>query len=53
LWRDRVVGWANVSVRDGRLQPSIGFFGPRLDEPEFTAAVDDELHRLHRFLRLP
>jgi uncharacterized protein len=52
LWREHVVGWANVAVRDGRLQPSIGFFGPRLLDPAFTAAVDDELHRLHGFLRL-
>ncbi len=52
LWRDQVVGWANVTVRDGRLQPALGFFGPRLTEPVFTAAVDDELHRLHAFLGL-
>jgi uncharacterized protein len=52
LWREHVVGWANVAVRDGRLQPEVGFFGPRLAEPAFTAAVDDELHRLHAFLRL-
>jgi len=52
LWRDRVVGWANVAVRDGRMQPEVGFFGPRIDEPAFVAAVDDELHRMHRFLRL-
>jgi uncharacterized protein YcaQ len=53
LWRDRVVGWANVGVRDGRLSPEVGFFGPRLADPGFRAAMDDELHRLHRFLRLP
>jgi uncharacterized protein YcaQ len=52
LWREHVVGWANVSVRDGRLRPEVGFFGPRLADPAFTAAVDDELHRLHRFLGL-
>jgi uncharacterized protein YcaQ len=52
LWRDRVVGWANVSVRDGRLRPEVGFFGPRLVDPTFTAAMDDELQRLHAFLGL-
>jgi uncharacterized protein YcaQ len=52
LWRDHVVGWANVGVRDGRLGPEIGFFGPRVDDPAFSAAVDDELHRMHRFLGL-
>ena len=52
LWRDRVVGWANVAVRDGRLQPEVGFFGPRIAEPVFVTAVDDELQRLHAFLGL-
>jgi uncharacterized protein YcaQ len=52
LWREQVVGWANVGVRDGRLAPEIGFFGPRIAEPAFAAAVDDELHRLHAFLGL-
>ena len=50
LWRARVVGWANVSVRDGRLQPSVGFFGPRIADPAFAAAMDDELGRLDAFL---
>jgi uncharacterized protein YcaQ len=52
LWRTRVVGWANVQVRDGQMYPAIGFVGPRIDDPAFVAAVDDELHRLHRFLGL-
>jgi uncharacterized protein YcaQ len=52
LWREHVVGWANVSVRDGTLRPHVGFFGPRIAEPAFAAALDDELHRLHAFLGL-
>ncbi|MDH5328634.1 MAG: winged helix DNA-binding domain-containing protein [Aquincola sp.] len=52
LWREHVVGWANVSVRDGRLRPEVGFFGPRIVDPVFSAAVDDELHRMHCFLGL-
>jgi uncharacterized protein len=51
LWRDRVVGWANVGVREGQLQPAVGFFGPRIEEPAFVAAMDDELGRLDAFLR--
>jgi hypothetical protein len=51
LWRERVVGWANVTVRDGRLQPSVGFFGPRIADPVFAAAMDDEFGRLDAFLR--
>lgn len=52
LWREHVVGWANVGVRGGRLQPEVGFFGPRLADPAFVAAMDDELQRLHAFLDL-
>ncbi len=52
LWREQVVGWANVGVRDGCLQPEIGFFGPRLRDAAFVNAVDDELQRLHAFLGL-
>jgi uncharacterized protein YcaQ len=52
LWRDRVVGWANVAVRGERMAVEVGFFGPRIAEPTFVAAVDDELHRLHAFLGL-
>jgi uncharacterized protein YcaQ len=52
LWRDAVVGWANVSVRGGRLMPEIGFFGPRIGDPRFCAAVDEELQRLAKFLGL-
>jgi uncharacterized protein len=53
LWREQVVGWANITARDGRLTPHVGFFGPRLGDAPFTAALDDELHRLHVFLGLP
>jgi uncharacterized protein len=52
LWREQVLGWANVSVRDGKLQPEVGFFGPRVGDAVFTSAMDDELHRIHAFLRL-
>jgi uncharacterized protein YcaQ len=52
LWRELVVGWANVSVRDGRLMPEVGFFGPRMADADFANAVDDELQRMHAFLGL-
>jgi len=34
------------------MRPEVGFVGPRITEPAFVRAVDDELHRLHRFLGL-
>ena len=50
LWRERVVGWATVAVREARMAVEVGFVGPRITEPAFVAAMDDELHRLHGFL---
>jgi uncharacterized protein YcaQ len=52
LWRELVVGWANVSIEGGAMRVAVGFVGPRITEPAFVRAVDDELHRLHRFLGL-
>ena len=52
LWRDQVVGWANVAVREGRLMPELGFFGPRIADAAFVNAVDDELQRMSGFLGL-
>jgi uncharacterized protein YcaQ len=52
LWRERVVGWANVQVEGGTMRPAVGFVGPRIIEPAFVRAVDGELHRMHRFLGL-
>lgn len=52
LWREQVVGWANVTVQRGTLRPEVGFVGPRIAEPAFAMAMDEELHRLHQFLGL-
>lgn len=50
LWRDRVIGWANVSNRD-RLQVDVGFVsGRRPRDREFTRAFDEEVERLRTFL---
>jgi len=51
LWRDRVIGWANVTAPDGRLQPSFGYVDnkkPR--DAAFRQALDEELHRMTQFL---
>lgn len=53
LWRDMVIGWANVAVHQGQLQPRFGFAsGGPPDSPSFRAALDDELQRLCEFLSL-
>lgn len=51
LWRDRVVGWANAAVRDGRLSVQPGYVAGRAPrDAGFAAALDDELGRFARFL---
>jgi uncharacterized protein len=52
LWRERIVGWANISVVAGAMRVEVGFVGPRIGEPAFVRAVDAELHRMHAFLGL-
>jgi hypothetical protein len=52
LWRDRVVGWANASVRDGRLALATGFAHGPERSAAFRAALADERARLAEFLGL-
>ena len=51
LWRDRVIGWGNLALRDGVLQAEFGHVDPRLArEQPFKAALADELDRMRAFL---
>jgi uncharacterized protein len=50
LWRDRVVGWANISVRDGVVRPDFGYADGRPSDQGFAAELDAELDRLRDFL---
>ena len=53
LWRGQVIGWGNLAVQAGRLQPDIGFVsGAAPADPGFGAALDDELGRISWFLGL-
>ena len=54
LWRDRVIGWGNVSVKNGELRSSIGYVDskpPR--DPAFKGELEAELDRVRIFLGLP
>jgi uncharacterized protein len=54
LWRDRVIGWANISVVDGALHADLGYIagrGPR--ERRFSSALEYELERVRAFLGVP
>ena len=50
LWRDRVVGWANVSTPDGKMHVSFGWAGSRPRGGEFRRELDAEVERMRTFL---
>ena len=52
LWRDRVVGWGNLALQDGRLQAQLGYVAGRAPaDAGYAAALDDELQKMQDFLR--
>lgn len=51
LWRDRVIGWGNISVKEGELQADLGYTAGRPSrERGFRQGLDAELERLRVFL---
>ena len=52
LWRDQVIGWGNLSVKNGELWPEIGFVRARPRDAEFERELEAELERMKVFLGL-
>jgi uncharacterized protein YcaQ len=50
LWGERVIGWGNLALREGRLEAELGTVGPRPRGPAFTQALDAELAAMADFL---
>jgi uncharacterized protein YcaQ len=51
LWRDRVIGWGNVSVKAGQLAPDLGYVAGRAPSARaFRPALAAELQRLRVFV---
>lgn len=51
LWRDRVVGWGNLAVKDGVLRPAFGYVDGRPPRDRaFGRELDAELERMRAFL---
>jgi uncharacterized protein YcaQ len=47
LWRDRVIGWANVTVTAGRMQTDVRYVAERAPRDRvYKTALDEELSRL-------
>jgi uncharacterized protein YcaQ len=52
LWRDRVIGWGNLSVKNGELKSEFGYVKSRPGEHAFKRELDAELDRMSFFLGL-
>ena len=53
LWCDRVIGWANLGVANGRLVGDFGYVEGRAPrDPVFRAGLEAELARMRTFLGL-
>ena len=53
LWRDRVIGWANVARRSGELEIRTGFTAHAPRGRPFARALGAEIQRLETFLAVP
>ncbi|CAN5711587.1 crosslink repair DNA glycosylase YcaQ family protein [soil metagenome] len=51
LQHDRVIGWANVTARDGQLATAFGYADRRPTGAAYRASLDDELQRMTVFLQ--
>lgn len=53
LWRDHVIGWANLAVKSGELECDFGYVDGRAPrERAFRRELDAEMERVRVFLRL-
>jgi uncharacterized protein YcaQ len=50
LWRDAVIGWANLISRNGQLTCDLGFVTARPRDTAFDIALEEELARMQSFL---
>ncbi len=52
LWRERVIGWANLSVKNGELNSEFGYAEAQPRERAFKRELAAELDRMRLFLGL-
>jgi hypothetical protein len=51
LWREEVIGWVNISNRQGALSVNPGFSKEEPTEPTFRRELEAEIERFRRFLQ--
>ena len=52
LWRDRVIGWGNLSVKNGKLESDLGYVKSVPRDRAFKRELGAELDRIRIFLGL-
>jgi uncharacterized protein YcaQ len=52
LWRDQVIGWGNLSVKNGELKSELGYVATQPRERAFKRELEAELDRMRDFLNL-
>jgi uncharacterized protein YcaQ len=52
VWRDRVIGWGNLAVKDGDLQCDFGYIASPPRERAFRRELEAEIGRMRVFLGL-
>jgi uncharacterized protein YcaQ len=53
LWRDRVIGWGNLSMKAGQLECEFGYVNSRAPRDSiFCRELEAEVERMKFFLRL-
>ena len=52
LFRDQMIGWANLAVASGHLAVDLGYVNQAPTEPGFKTALGDEIERFEAFLGL-
>jgi uncharacterized protein len=50
LWRDRVIGWGNLSVKKGKLESELGYVASPPRDRAFERELEAELDRMRAFL---
>jgi uncharacterized protein YcaQ len=50
LWRERVIGWGNLSVKNGELKAQLGYVKSQPRERVFKRELEAELDRMRAFL---
>lgn len=52
LWKDDIIGWANVNIRDGKLSMDVGFAKKQPRDTAFRLALEEEFERIKAFLEM-